>query len=79
MPQNVDNLGSWTLTAQPFVFEQSSTDARGQFFLKNTNSPDEGELELAAADSSEADVATFTLTVNVNNYLPAVQYDYDLS
>ena len=37
-------------------------------------------LDLAAADSSEADVATVTITVAaVNNYLPAVQYDYDLS
>ena len=41
---------------------------------------DDAELDFAAADSSEAgETATVTLTVNVNNYLPAVQHDYDLS
>jgi hypothetical protein len=30
------------------VFEQGSTDANGVFFLKNTNSPDEEELDFAA-------------------------------
>jgi hypothetical protein len=42
---------------------------------------DDGELDFAAADSSEpiGDPVTFTATVTSSTYLPAVQYDYDLS
>jgi hypothetical protein len=50
------------------VFDQGSTDANGgagQFFLKNTNSLDEEELDFAAVDSSEpiGETVTFTATI----------------
>ena len=63
------------------VFEQSSTDASGgQWFLKNTNTPGVGELDFAAADSSEEIGATVTYTYTVTNTYPSAveHHDYDL-
>jgi hypothetical protein len=68
------------------VFEQSSTDASvdnlGSWSL--TGVPfqyGEGELDLAAAESSEetGDPVTFTATVTAGGSPLLVQHDYDLS
>jgi hypothetical protein len=66
---NTGDLPSDTDDGDTLVFEQGSTDANGGaglFFLRNHNTPDdEGELDFAAADSSEpiGETVTFTATI----------------
>jgi hypothetical protein len=68
------------------VFEQGGTETPDgrQLVISIKGGPDadDGQLDFAAADSSEGvpgEPITFTVAIHTDTYLPAVQHDYDLS
>ena len=73
----------WGMEDDTLVFEQSNSTVRPPsnvlYVATNDFRDDNGELDFAAADSSEEIGATVTYTYTVNTYPSAVEHhDYDL-
>ena len=70
----------WGMEDDTLVFEQGGTETGRQLVVTIKDGPmgtDDGELDFAAADSSEEAIVTYTITINPPP--SAVEHhDYDL-